>query len=454
MASCGEIMSEKRFSVGEIHELTIERLAVGGRGVARLDGLVVFISDVAPNDVVEVELTLVKKNFAEGQLIRVIKASPSRVEAECVYFGTCGGCAWQHVSYDEQLLQKRGFVLDAIRKFSKFQVTDEQVYSTVPSPNQWRYRNRIQLHHRISSSGGSLLGFHARASHQLVDIKDCLITETTLTERLDCLRKGFRNAPAGRVEIYTTESGEVQTRDTHSDTQMNDTSEQKKNAAPTQNLPGARSSAPSQRPKAVPQPPPFSQVNTLQNTDLIDHCIELIRKFSAPSATDKPRLFDLYSGHGNFTFPMAAAFPAAQITAVELNEDSVKIGYQMTKAKRLAWQIKFIAADVAEFLNRPQDKELDTPIILLDPPRSGCDVEVIRAIAALQPQLIVYVSCHPVTMARDLGAFFEMTSSEKSANSTGAVRSDYELLQVTPFDMFPQTDHVESVAVLRRKSQP
>ena len=443
-------MSEKRFNVGDVHELTIDRLAVGGRGVGRLDGLVVFVSDVAPQELVEVELTHVKKNFAEAQLVRVVRPSDSRVIPPCRYFGTCGGCDWQQVSYPEQLKQKRGFVVDAIRKFSKFNITDEQILSTVASPNEWRYRNRIQLHHRTSSSGASLLGFHGRASHQLVDIEDCLITETALTERLGTLRKKLKDAPAGRVEIYTSEDGEVQTRDTFSDTQMNDTSEQKKNTTPTRNLPGARSAGPVQRPAAAPQPPPFSQVNTLQNTHLIQHCIEQIKSHSTPS--DHPHLLDLYSGHGNFTFPLANEFPAAQITAVELNADSVKLGYQLTKTRRLAWRVKFVAADVAEFLSRPKEENLDAPIVLLDPPRSGCDVEVIRSISALKPQLIVYVSCHPVTMARDLGVFFDLTTQMRT--DADDQTSDYELLQVTPFDMFPQTDHVESVAVLRRRSDP
>lgn len=394
-------MVTKQFQRGDRLTVKIERLSAGGRGVARADGLVVFVPAVTPNELVEIELTLVKKNYAEARLLRVIEAGPSRVTPPCPVANVCGGCNWQHVAYDEQLRQKRALVADALRKFSSFEIDVEMIEETVPSPKKFRYRNRIQLHH-----SGPRLGFHKRSSHELVDIDDCLIAEETLAAEIPSLKKKLAHEKKGRVELYLTRDGKAELRKFSANT-------------------GDRESGGLG----------FSQVNTAQNEQLIRHVVGI---FENLVAIERPeRIFDLYAGSGNFSFPLAASFRDIPITAVELNHESVEEGNRQLRSSDLQ-NLWFAESDVFEYLRKDPPKERD--FLLLDPPRTGCTAEVISLLAVKRPEHIVYVSCNPVTLARDL----------RPLNEAG-----YGLLRVTPFDMFPQTDHVETVALLgRRKSAP
>src|SRR6476661_2273272 len=157
------------FSLGDRFDLHIDRLSVGGRGVGRKDGIVVFVDLVAPGEDAEVEITLVKKNLAEAKLVRIIKASPQRIDPPCIHFKEgCGGCSWQHINYDGQLSAKRELVAEALRKFSGFK--EIEVAETVPSPLAFRYRNRIQVHvesaiagpgKSLATSASKKVGFHA-----------------------------------------------------------------------------------------------------------------------------------------------------------------------------------------------------------------------------------------------------------------------------------------------------
>jgi 23S rRNA (uracil1939-C5)-methyltransferase len=404
----------KSFSRGQRLTVHIDRLSIGGRGVARHEGLVVFVADTAPDEDVEIELTKVKKNFAEARLISVVRASPARVKPPCPVAGICGGCSWQHVSYDEQLIQKRDLVREAFRKFSSFDVTAENaVLPTLRSPKEFRYRNRIQLH-----QVGAKVGFFKRNSHDIVDINDCPITEEPLAKLIPSLKRQRDREKNARIELYLTPNGEVGQRLTSGATERLD--HESENAEDLENLPTGAA---------------FSQVNTEQNIHLVQYVIEaLVRE----SGSRKPKIiYDLYAGDGNFTFPIARAFPEAKLVGVELNEESVQRAQETLKAKAefSARDLRFVGSDVESFIEK--ESWADHSTVLLDPPRTGCGVFVMTALAARKPDLIVYVSCHPVTLARDVKVLAD---------------SEYELLVIQPFDMFPQTDHVETVAVFRRKA--
>jgi 23S rRNA (uracil1939-C5)-methyltransferase len=386
--------------VGDQIEIQIDRLASGGRGVGRHEGLVVFVSDSAPNEKVRAEITLVKKNFAEAKLVDVVTASPFRVKPPCSVAGTCGGCTWQHVAYDEQLRQKRAIVADAVRKFAGRGVLP--VNETVPSPAPFGYRNRIQLHFAQGK-----MGFFRKGSHDIVPIENCEISDPKLNQEMLRLREKLvseKSAPVRR-EIYLTERGEPAiSSELRFDDELG-----------------------------------FAQVNEAQNKNLVRYVLE--------NLGEPEQIFDLYAGAGNFALAMAAAkLPSLQrMFAVELHPKSVTQG--QAKASALGHkQLTFIEANVASFLTevvvgRTRFKILKEDFwratVVLDPPRAGLDDVVRKRLNQLKPQRMIYVSCDPVTLARDLGAFAADT---------------YDILSLQPFDMFPQTDHVESVAVLQRKS--
>lgn len=373
----------------------IDRLAVGGKGVARHEGLVVFVSDTAPGDRAEIEITFAKKNFAEARLLKVLEASSQRREPPCPVAGICGGCNWQHLTYPSQIANKRRLVTESLRKFSGFSIDDDFVKPVIESPKQLRYRNRIQLHH-----SGSRVGFNRRGSHEIVDILDCPITETPLAELIPQLRQELAHVKPGRFELYLTKDGKTARRNSH-------TLEDSDGAGPA-----------------------FSQVNTGQNVNLIEFVLEVVR-----AQSDYDQLFDLYAGSGNFTFPLARHFQTLKMTGVELNSEAVKLAREVVRTEFPNREFEFIEASVDDAVRRlaiTQDS-----LVLLDPPRIGCGPEVLVHIAQKRPKRILYVSCHPATLARDLKALSE---------------ANYQLEFVQPFDMFPQTDHVETVVSLVPRS--
>jgi len=431
------------FQKGDRAQVWIEKLSIGGRGVARHEGLVIFVPDTGPEERVEIELTAVKKNFAEGRVLRILSSSPHRVQPPCPVAGICGGCSWQHVAYAEQLRQKREFVREALRKFSGFDLAgsdvkgDSLVGEVVPSPFEFRYRNRIQLHH-----AGGRLGFHRRGSHHIVDIDDCLIAESELTAEFPRLHRKFENSSPGRFELLKTEEGQVVERGWR-------TTDGDKDGKDGEDWTDGESLSGGLVEKGGGSA--FSQVNSAQNERLVGYVVvDTILHHARSSAgiasgndsTDEClEIYDLYAGNGNFTFPIAKALPKARITAVELNSRSVQSAREKVErdfVDRGLLQIE--ETDVARFLTSlrasrsARSSAFSETIVVLDPPRTGCAPDVMNSLVELAPRLIIYVSCHPVTLARDLSTLNE----------------SYALVDVRPFDMFPQTDHVETVAVLSR----
>jgi 23S rRNA (uracil1939-C5)-methyltransferase len=394
----------KTFKSGDRFEVHIDRLSVGGRGVARHEGLVVFVADTAPGEAVEVELALVKKNFAEARLVRIVTPSLSRITPPCPVAGICGGCNWQHVAYDEQLRQKKSLVEESLKTFSGFQTDDQTVSDVVASPSPFRYRNRIQLHY-----SGPRMGFFKRASHEIVDIVDCPITEESLAQQIPKLKKDYAQKKTGRIELSIRQNGTVSA--VHLEKDLEKSQQKEDEGAP--DVAG----------------PAFSQVNTAQNRQLVEYVVTLaVRELGVDF---RGELLDLYAGSGNFTLPLAFALPHARITGVELNSDSVLLARKIAEKDFSSRELRFEKSDVASYL---QKARLDSrSFVLLDPPRTGCGPEVIASLVAARPRRILYVSCHPVTLARDLKQLAE---------------AGYKLGQVAPFDMFPQTDHVETVAFL------
>ena len=372
-------------------KLSIEKLAIGGAGIARHDGMVIFVPRAAPQEEVLAKITLVKKNFAEAEILEVLKPSPERRTPPCPVAATCGGCNWQHLTEDEQRRQKYSLVLETIKKFNPD--LDFEYLPLQPSPRVLRYRNRIQ-----PKSKNGRFGFFARNSHEIVDIKDCLITEEALTEKFQEVRQWVaqkKSAPGvQRLEMYISEKEEV------------------RYGLITDEDDGIG----------------FSQVNRFQNEDLVKTAL------SWAAGEKYKRVFDLYAGSGNFTFPLAEQFPHSEVLGVELNPKLVEKARTRTQDPR----VRFFMSDVESYLRKTTISNED--LVVLDPPRAGCSEFSMRKLAESRPRRIIYISCHPVSLARDLKWFFA------AAKEAGI---PWKLSRVQTFEMFPQTDHVETIAELR-----
>ena len=359
---------------GEKLEVQIESLSFGGAGIARVDGMVVFIPFVVPQDVVEIEITTIKKNFAEGRVLRVLSPSNYRVDPRCKVFGVCGGCDWQNVSYEQQLLQKKKIVQDALVRIGKLNL---EVQNLIPSPNQWNYRNRIQVHR--SKDG---FGFQKRGTHEVVTVQSCPIAKEEINFQLAKL--STRSEVANRVELRVTGSPD-----------------------------GG-----------------FSQVNSEQNLQML----ELVKSYIRNSSSGKvENIFDLYGGSGNFAFALHESFDDCQFIVVELGQASIETGIAEATKRKMSKQIRFVHNSVDKYLAKtPTLKARNSTAFILDPPRNGLEEAVILNTLRLLPQTLIYVSCNPTTLARDLARL-----------------SDRYLAKVVqPIDMFPHTAHIETVVWL------
>jgi 23S rRNA (uracil1939-C5)-methyltransferase len=392
-------MSEKiDGTLGKNLQVTIEKLAIGGSGIARHDGLVIFVPDSAPGDELLVKITNKKKNFAEAQIQEILKPGPARRTPPCPIADRCGGCNWQHLTEAEQKNQKQILVQETLAKFLPGMELPFLPFKE--SPLSLRYRNRIQPKY---SQGR--FGFFARRSHDIVEAQDCPITEEKLAAEFGpikaALDKKFLNSKdVQRIEIYLDQDEKPQ---------WLLMGEEKEGVG-------------------------FSQVNRFQNEDLLNTAL------SWSEGADYDRIFDLYAGSGNFTFPLAEKYRSQQIIAAELDSKLVqKAQEKIQSAKSLNKRVHYYLSDVALFLKRTRLQAKD--LVVLDPPRAGADEFVMKALAHANVEKIIYISCHPVSLARDLKYFFE---TQAQVNPSRKLK----LAKIQCFEMFPQTDHVETIAEL------
>lgn len=380
------------------HTVTIEKMSIGGDGVARIPVLdrtvVVFIPKSAPGDEVKIKITQAEKTFLFGEILEITKPSPFRREPPCPVANQCGGCSWQQFTESEQINQKEILLKELFTKF--LPAVKYTLLPTVISDKVFEYRNRIQLKHLQNK-----LGYFKPNSHEIVPITDCLLAEAPIRAKIAELSKTLKpSAELKKYEIKINQDGKTEHYDIGSHGE------------------GLA----------------FSQVNNFVNQLLVD---ETLKQIKALIPTDFSGLMtELYAGAGNFTFALASAFTKMRIEAVELNHRLTTAAAELVKTKKLIKQVTFFTTKVETFaFHQPLSKE----IILLDPPRSGCLPEVIHRIAEKNPEHIVYISCHPTMLVRDIALLIKTAP-------------EYQVKHLQIFDMFPQTDHFETLCVLTRKS--
>ena len=373
--------------LGDKISLTIHDIAFGGEGVGRVDDFVVFVPFVIIGETVEAEITEVKKNFARAKLLRIVTPSPERVTPECQYFGACGGCQYQHLDYAAQLRVKQKQIADLFERVGK--ISREVVAPVLPCPAPYGYRNRIMIRSQWNGPAKKLeIGFIRWDKPFVEDITECKIAEPSLNEQITHVRAN--PPPKGGIKVVLRVQPENW--DVPADS--------------------------------------FFQNNFF----LLPTLVETVREFL--SAGGSRHLIDLYCGVGFFGIETADLVES--FVGVEYDKLAIAAARKNAASRNLN-NGEFIAAKVEEILPTLLEKfSAEKTSVILDPPRKGCWPETLELLRKTKPAQIIYVSCHPATMARDLNIL--------------CADGVFELVRVQPLDMFPQTQHVECVADLRRRN--
>ena len=425
-------------------EVEIERLLPGGVGLAHAEELTIFVSLAAPGDVVRVAIDRIQGKVGFASIVEIVKPSPLRIEPPCPYFGRCGGCDFQQLTYESQLNAKVEIIRDCLRRIAKIEIPIE--IPIIPSPNQWHYRARAMWQVDASTSGEKQLGYFERGSNRVCDVEYCAVLVPELQTTLEQVRTEFRATEAPErlrdIEVVMGNEGvsvapplagfktDIVTRVIGNETyhfsaeaffQVNHEllvpliSEALRNADRAENNAGAG---------AAPLTP-----------------------FTNGAAESKGKIaVDLYSGVGLFTLPLARRFErvigvegSARATEfARRNFEFAKRGSSPTVGEgleRRLGKVEIFNARVGDWLKQHSGSTGPIDFLLLDPPRTGCENRDIAGIQALHPERITYVSCDPATLARDLKKL---------------ITGGYSLDSVVAFDMFPQTHHVETIAHLHR----
>ena len=380
--------------------LNIESIAFGGEGVGRIDNFVVFVPFSAPGDVVETEISEAKKKFARGRLIRVEKPSPWRVPARCSYFGKCGGCNYQHIIYPEQLKIKTKQVEEVFRRIGKMETPPVQ--RIIASPEIYAYRGKAQFH-AVQTPRGLKIGFMDTSGGKVVDIKRCEIMEESINDQLRRWRNR-REFPLRDGLIIWSQASAGETKDTD---------------AVRRTVLGR---------ELLAAGGGFFQANLWLTDRLVEEVCRLAGKEKVGT------IVDAYCGSGLFSIFLACL--AEQVIGIEQSCESVKYA-RVNAARWGARNIEFIADDVETVFRQAairRDKRLD--LLVLDPPRTGCPQSLLAEIAGRDIRKIIYISCNPATQARDI----------KFLAGCG-----YSVVELLPLDMFPQTQHIEVLALLIRR---
>lgn len=444
-----------RVERGQELELTVDGLAHGGAGVARLDGYVVFVRDAVPGDRVRATVTKRKKAYAEARASEVLTPSPDRVPALADH----PGAPWQVLPYERQLQVKAEQVADALTRIGHF--ADVEIEPIVPAVEQWRYRNKLEYSFGTGDDGALICGFHAPGSWERIEhVEDCLLASEAGNDARRaalqwCRDRGLsaydRRAQTGLLRNLVVRegrrTGDRQVRLVTSDEQVDLTGFAE--AVQVDSVMWTRA-------LDVGETTTGGATEVLHGTEAIDEELGGMRfRVSADAffqtntemaeqlyaiATEYAglqgweRVYDLFCGIG--TIGLSLSMRAGEIWGLEIVEEAIADAIinarlnEVENAQFFAGDVRLALRDLVERAGRPD-------VLVVDPPRAGLSAKVVRRVIEASPKRIVYVSCNPTTLA---------------PNAAQLVEAGYALRRVKPVDMFPQTPHIECVALLERAS--
>lgn len=397
--------------VGQIVEVEIERIVPGGRGLGHAVGLTLFVGLSAAGDLVRVRIDEVRGRVGFATVVEVVTPGAGRVAPLCPHFGVCGGCDWQHLTYTAQLAAKGELLADCLRRIAGLTPPDD--IDIVRSPAEWGYRSRAVW--RLDPA--RRLGYYELGSHRVCDVEVCPVLTPKLQDELTRTRQhlGTRDRRPREMRVAAIVG----------------------DFASEPRLPGAvdELSCVIRGEHYAFDATCFFQTNLTILAVLVEHVIGMAAGANEAAREDS-WLLDLYCGVGLFTLPLARRF--ARVVGVEGSRRAVE--FARRNLARAGLRNAMVAgADVGAWLAGHRATRPAPDVVVLDPPRTGMAADALTELIAWRPPRVIYVSCDPATLARDLRSF---------------VGAGYEVRSVTGFDMFPQTHHLETVATLALERQP
>ncbi|MEO0015002.1 MAG: hypothetical protein RLZZ535_3391 [Cyanobacteriota bacterium] len=452
-------MSQK-LQQGQVVELEITDLNTDGDGVGRHEGTVVFVPNTVTGDRLTAKIVQSKAKFAKGKLEKLLNSSPHRIRPGCIVADKCGGCQWQHIEIDYQRQAKQQQVMQAFQRIGGF--ADVEIKPILHADNALNYRNKSTYPLGRSSTGQVQAGYYRQGSHKLINLNQCPVQDERLHPLLrevkqDIQERGWsiynETNHQGKLRHLSLRigqnTGEILLTLVTTDRNLAGIEEQAQlwldkypglvgvclnlNRDRTNAILGKTTQTILGKPylreifagvELHIAANTFFQVNTSAAELLLQTIIQQLK------LTGSENIIDAYCGIGTFSLPLAQR--VQQVVGIELNHNSVRQA-QSNAALNQINNVIFLTGKVKDCL---QQIEFQPDILLLDPPRKGCDPQVLETILKLKPERIVYVSCKPATLARDVQLLC----------ASGA----YQLSQIQPADFFPQTTHVECCALLNK----
>ena len=448
----------------DIIQLNITALTSDGDGVARTaDGIVTFVPNTAVGDTVDALILKVKKNVAYAKVSEILAPSADRIASDCPVSDRCGGCVYRHISYEAELRAKRRKVTDAVTRIGR--LDESLVQDIIPSQNIDSYRNKAMIPVGLDRDGGVVMGFYARHSHRIVPCASCRLSPPVFNRiaadfyAFISHRPHLVYSPRNRGGIrhlylrYAGTSGEVMVcivagkKIFDGDKALYDSLKEKYpeiatiavniNAADTNVILGDKTEVVCGDGtitdtlcglKFKLSPPSFYQVNR----DQAERLYNKAREYASLSGREV--LLDLYCGTG--TIGLSMAKDCKKLIGVEIIPDAIENAKENARRNGIT-NARFLCGDATEAAAALKREGIRPNVVIVDPPRKGLTPELIQTIADMRPERVVYVSCDPATLARDLALFREL---------------NYSVEEITPVDMFPRTAHVETVVLLSRKN--
>ena len=457
---------------GDLLDLKVSDMVFGGKGLAKIEGFAVFIDQAVPLDVATVRIVKKKKNYAEARIVSLLEPSPYRVAAPCVYSGYCGGCKWQFLSYDRQLIYKRQHVVDSIERIAK--IEGVRVHPAAASPRQFEYRNKMEFScadrrwllpdelGRPDLDNSFAIGLHVPGTfHKVMDIAACMLQPELGNRILNEVRQYIK---ASAAPVYGLRSHEgywrfVMLRHSVSENRwmvnIITATEDRGQVQPLAerltalfpevvsavNNITARKAGIAVGEYEIKLAGPATirdKIGSFQfeisansffqtNTRGAEKLFEIVQAYAGLGGHET--VLDLYSGTGAIAIFLSSA--AGEVIGLEIVEGAVKDAVNNCRLNGIS-NCRFVAGDIKESLSRIGARP---DVVIIDPPRTGLHPDVVKQIIAMAPDRMVYVSCNPATLARDLGL----------------LKDCYTVREVQPVDMFPHTFHIEAVARLEKK---
>lgn len=439
-------------------QLNIEGYTAEGNGVGHYNGQAVFVSGAAKGDEIIAHIIKAKKTYAIGIIKQILKPSPDRVAVDCAHFRSCGGCAFRHISYEAEKELKRQKVVDAFQRLAHIEVPVKDIVTCETE----RYRNKAQ--YPVGFDKGIVAGFYAQKSHRIINSSDCVLQPEDFSKIVEIVKAWMAefSIPAYNGEknkglvrhIYIRKAfatGQIMVCLVINGNSLPYADELCDDLIKFENIKSIVINENTEKTNVILG----KNCSTIWGEDYIEDilcgvkirlsplsfyqvnhdCAELLYNKASEyvGATGNETVLDLYCGAGTIGFSMAKN--VGKVIGVEIIPEAIEDAKENAKRNSIE-NCEFYCGDAKDAVKMLRDKKITPDAVILDPPRKGCDREVLECVAEMNPKKIVYVSCDVSTQARDCAILREL---------------GYEIQEVTPVDMFPKTAHTESVACLTRQ---